>query len=339
MLRLENSAMMGEAFTEQLSVKGSNQENLMNDAQIYGMLAALGASVTWGTNSLMFTYAGSRVGSDTVTHIRLWIALVIMLVVHFVIMGTLLPHSMSLTQFLYLAASGVCGFVIGDMFLFEAFLLLGTQPALLIKTLAPAFAALVSHYFLSESLTVFQIGSIGLTLTGIALVVAKKNHQGGASSSLPRRLQTNAITRGTLYAGLAAIGQAAAMVLAKPAMSAEFSPLSATLMRLTVATPVMALIILSRKRMKLHLSVVKNRRAFTAIFLGTLLGTVLGVILAMYAVQHAPVGIASTLMELSPAVVLIISTLFLKAKIEARQWMGTALALSGSFLLVWSAAS
>ena len=309
----------------------------MSNVALLGMSAALLASVTWGINSLLFTYAGERVGSDVVTHVRLWLALFTIVVIHCVVYLSPLPAHLDAKQLTYLCFSGASGFVLGDMFLFEAFVLIGTQNALLIKTLAPAMAAFMGVLFLGEMLTFWQLLSIIVTLTGISLVVVRgssKQQEPDGASDTKKASSKNQLLKGMFYALLGALGQAGAMVLAKPAMSGDLSPLSATLIRLMAATPLMMVVVLARGRMGLHLRVILDRRASAAIFTGTMVGTVCGVLLAMFAVKSTHVGIASTLMELSPVVVLLVSTLFLGQKYRPTQWMGTALALLGSVLLL-----
>ena len=312
----------------------------MNNLALLGMFAALFASVTWGINSLLFAYAGGRVGSDVVTHVRLWLALAVILILHSVVYFSPLPAHMDARQIICLGFSGVSGFVLGDMFLFEAFILIGTQNALLIKTMAPALAAFMSVLFLGEMLTLSQFFSISVTLSGVALVVMRGSMSESSSAtsgaSLPEALSEarGRMIKGMVYAFIGALGQAGAMVLAKPAMYGDMSALSATLMRLLVATPLMLLVVLARGRISHHFSVVLDRHAFGAIFSGTMLGTVGGVLLAMFAVQNTHVGIASTLMELSPVVVLLVSTFFLGKRYLPSQWLGTALALAGSMLLM-----
>ena len=310
----------------------------MNNLALLGMFAALSASITWGLNSLLFTYAGGRVGSDVVTHVRLWLALVAILIIHSIVYLSPIPHHLESRQIFFLCFSGASGFVLGDMFLFEAFILIGTQSALLIKTLAPALAAFMSILFLGEMLTFWQILSISVTLTGIALVIVRSSPKKAAAADHadPHAVPpaTKIPLKGIFYALLGALGQAGAVVLAKPAMSGDLSALSATVIRLLAATPLMMIVVLARGRLGHHLRVVLDRRASLAIFSGTMLGTVLGVIMAMFAVKNTHVGIASTLMELSPVVVLLVSTIFLGQKYLVSQWVGTALALLGSVLLL-----
>jgi len=69
------------------------------------------------------------------------------------------------------------------------------------------------------------------------------------------------------------------------------------------------------------------------IALGALLGPVLGVSSSLLAIQHAEIGVASTLMALTPVIILPISYFVFKEKIGWQALLGTALAISGVAVL------
>ncbi|TFG57780.1 MAG: hypothetical protein E4H36_15995, partial [Spirochaetales bacterium] len=58
---------------------------------VLGQIFALIVSACWAQNSIMYTMAGNRVGSGTVTHIRMWIALPVIALVHLAFTGAILP--------------------------------------------------------------------------------------------------------------------------------------------------------------------------------------------------------------------------------------------------------
>ncbi len=71
-----------------------------------------------------------------------------------------------------------------------------------------------------------------------------------------------------------------------------------------------------------------NPTGLRFILLGTLVGPFAGIWLSMVAVQSAYVGIASTLMALTPIVMLPISFFFFKEKISKLALFGTFVSLS-----------
>ncbi|HEX7589298.1 MAG TPA: EamA family transporter, partial [Anaerolineae bacterium] len=69
------------------------------------------------------------------------------------------------------------------------------------------------------------------------------------------------------------------------------------------------------------------------IALGALVGPVLGVSSSLLAVQQAEIGVASTLMALSPVIVLPITHFVYKEKIGWQAVAGTVLAIAGVAVL------
>ena len=69
------------------------------------------------------------------------------------------------------------------------------------------------------------------------------------------------------------------------------------------------------------------------IALGALVGPLLGVSASLFAVQHAEIGVASTLMALPPVIVLPISYFVFKEKIGWQAIAGTILAIIGVAIL------
>ncbi len=52
------------------------------------------------------------------------------------------------SAWLWLSLSGVVGFVIGDVFLFEAYVRIGTRITLLLMSLSPVLTGLLSYFSL-----------------------------------------------------------------------------------------------------------------------------------------------------------------------------------------------
>lgn len=289
---------------------------------VLGHVAAIATAACWSVNSLFFMFAGKRVGSSTVTHVRLWLAMALMLALHLVLFGTWFPVQADAPRILWLSLSGLVGFVFGDLFLFEAFVLIGARRALLVKTLAPALAAVLGWVFLHEKLNLLQIGGMAATLAGIALVVGKS-----------KSAATRGSFRGVVFAFLGALGQALGVIFSKFGLSDGFSPISATLIRVAAGlVGIVAVTMISRKFVT-HFRALSDRRAAGAILAGTILGPVIGVSLSLYAIQTIPVGVASTMMEMAPVFLIPISALLFGEKISARDIVGTLIAVGGAALL------
>jgi drug/metabolite transporter (DMT)-like permease len=294
-----------------------------------GELASILTAFCWSANSVCFTVAGRRVGSSTVNVVRLWIALAAMLALHLVTAGTLFPHAEG-WRLTVLGVSGLIGFALGDAVLFEAFVLLGPRLTMLIMTLWPIFAAVLAWAFLGQTLSPLRILAMAATLGGIALVVGDHS---SAADGQPRKL-----ILGILLALGGALGQAIGFLLSKYGLADNFSPISANLIRVGAGTLAISVWLLLRGHLLENFLRLKDRRAFTFITLGALSGPVLGVVLSLYAIGHAQyLGVASTLMSLSPVILLPVSVFAFKERITPLAILGTVITLAGAAALFFLA--
>ena len=141
---------------------------------VFGELAALSAALLWAFNSILFTVAGKRVGSQTVNYLRIWLALLLLTILHQVFYQSLLPLEIGPEGLFYLALSGIVGLVLGDGCLFEAFVLIGARLGMLIMLLVPIFSTILAWIFLHESLVFIEIVGVAVSeITGSVYVGAK----------------------------------------------------------------------------------------------------------------------------------------------------------------------
>lgn len=296
---------------------------------IIGEIAALLTAVCWSFNSVIFTLAGKRVGSSTVNSLRLWIAFPALLLLHGALFGTLFPFDIELGRFFYLGLSGVIGFVIGDAMLFESFLLIGPRRTMLLALLVPVFGAFLAWVFLGETLRIVEVGSIIVTIGGVAWVVMEREVKADNPVSAPSRKNLLGIW---LAVGGAA-GQALGLLFSRIGLAGDYPAISATLVRVSVAGLLLVLFNLFRGTLRGHLGRMKDGKALLQITAGSLTGPVLGVSLSLVAIAHAHIGVASTLMSLTPVLLLPVSHFLFKEKISSRAIVGTLIALLGVVLL------
>jgi drug/metabolite transporter (DMT)-like permease len=143
-----------------------------------GEIAALGTSVCWTFTSIFFTLSGRRVGSVIVNQARLLLAVVFLSITHLLVLGVLLPDQPGLYRWFWLGLSGVIGLVLGDGFLFRAFVLIGPRRSVLLMALVPIISTLMAWLFLGETLGVTRIVAIGLTVGGVVWVVSEGETNG-----------------------------------------------------------------------------------------------------------------------------------------------------------------
>ena len=143
---------------------------------LFGELAALATSVCFSATSTLFTFAGRQVGSVVVNRTRLVLAVCFLIAAH-LLLGTPLPVHVAGERWFWLGISGIIGLVLGDAFLFQAFIWIGPRLSMLMMALAPIIASLMAWLFLDEILSVMQILGILVTVAGIAWVVLEQNGQ------------------------------------------------------------------------------------------------------------------------------------------------------------------
>ncbi len=276
--------------------------------------------------SIFFGKAGQRVTSPVVNRMRLLFATVLLCIAHLFLTGKFFPWQATPDRFLWLGLSGLIGLVLGDAFLFQAFVQIGPRISTLIMASVPVISALIAWIFLGENLSVLNFTGIIVTVAGIALVIYE--HQNGNAKKLPE--DRAAYYQGVFFAFLGAIGQAVGLVLQKKGGGGDFSTISSVLIRVSIgAIIIWGIAIFQKKAKSTLITTFTNKTSLHFILLGTLVGPFAGIWLSMVAVQSAYVGIASTLMALTPIVMLPVSFFFFKEKISKLALFGTFVSLIG----------
>jgi drug/metabolite transporter (DMT)-like permease len=193
-------------------------------------------------------------------------------------------------------------------------------------SLAPIFGSVIAWVFFGETLTPLQITGIVLALAGIGWVVM--------SHEEPPNTPHGHTKRGVFFGVLAGLGQAAGLVLSKQGMFGEFHPFQENAIRMVAAVLfTWAWTLIERKAGATITAIREKPRVLGLIALGAVVGPLLGVSASLLAVQHAEVGVASTLMALPPVILLPISYFVFKEKIGWQAVAGTVLAIIGVAIL------
>jgi drug/metabolite transporter (DMT)-like permease len=294
-----------------------------------GEVAALATSLCWALTGIFFTLGGRRVGSQVVNLTRLLLALVIMLLLHRLALGTWLPLGASVERWGWLALSGVIGLALGDAALFQALLFIGPRLAALLMALVPIISTLLAWAFLAERLAWLDVLAVCLTVAGVAWVVLERRTDDAGGAVAGRNFKWGVIL------GLgAASGQSLGLITSRLGLEGDFSVLSANLIRILAASVALWGAAAAVGQGGRPLAALRaDRRAALTILAGTVVGPVLGVMLSLLAIQRAPVGIASTLMSLTPITILPLVYWIFRERISRRAVGGTFLAFSGVALI------
>ncbi len=291
-----------------------------------GELAALFTSLCWAVAAVGFTFSSQRVSSIVTNRVRVMIAFLALMVINAVLYGQPIPLQAGGARWFWLMLSGVVGLAVGDAFLFRAFEDVGPRIGLLLLSVAPVFSSIIAWVFFGETLTPIQITGIAVTLAGISWVVLVRPAGG------EQRAKNH--VRGVGFGLLGALGQAGGLVLARPALSDDFSPFAATLIRMIAAVVILWGVAFFQKQVGETVDAVRRDPvALRWVTFGAFFAAVIGISLSLLAVQHAEIGVASTLMALPPVFMLPISYFVFKERFNWQAVAGTLVAIAGVALL------
>lgn len=290
-----------------------------------GEIASLATALCWTITSVAFESAGKRVGSISVNLIRLVIALLLISVFNLFTRGMMLPLDASSSAWFWLSISGIIGFVLGDLFLFQAFVVIGSRLSMLIMSVVPPITALTGYIMMGERISLLGLVGMMITIAGIALVILTRNPE-------DKMLRFSYPVKGLIYAFIGALGQAFGLVFSKFGMG-SYNPFAATQIRIIAAIIGFALVIGISKNWENVYLALKDIKAIKYISIGSLFGPFIGVSLSLLAVQHAPTGIVSTITSITPILIIPVAIIFLKEKVSPREIFGALITLGGVSLL------
>lgn len=304
--------------------------------QYLGEIISLIVAVSWTTGAIFADVASHRIGSINLNIIRMVFALLFLAAILFAFTGSPVPlHTDGKTRF-WFALSGVVGFVFGDLCLFNAYVRIGSLYGQLLMTLAPPFAGIAGFLMLGEKLAPTSLLAMVVTLSGIGITILSKDSE----SRLPvLKLPLS----GVLYGIGAGVGQGVGLVLSKigmehytAAMPSDAAsgvlsamPFAGTFIRVVTGIIGFSVIILLMRKAGGLKTAVKDRTSMVCCLVTTLLGPVIGVSLSLKAVQYTSAGIASTLMGLTPVLILIPYSIYAKQRITLREVAGTFITVAG----------
>jgi drug/metabolite transporter (DMT)-like permease len=291
-----------------------------------GEIAGLATSFFFAMTALIFTTTGRMVGSRVTNRMRLTFALVYLVILNLILFREPLPLSAEPSRWVWLSLSGIVGLSLGDAFLFQALVSVGARLGTLLLSLAPIFGSIIAWIFFGEVLTFWQVTGIVLALAGIAWVVL--------SHEEPPDTPHGHTRSGVIFGTLAGLGQAVGLILSKQGMVGNFPVFQANAIRMLASVLFIWIWAVLEGRAGATVSTLRAKPgALWLIALGALIGPVLGVSASLLAIQHAEIGVASTLMALPPVIILPVSYFVFRERIGWQAILGTGLAIAGVAVL------
>lgn len=201
-------------------------------------------------------------------------------------------------------------------------------------TLAPLSAALMAWVTLGQQMTLMSIVAMLVTLFGIGISVLGRGEHHKVSLKLP--------LNGVLFAIGAAVCQGVGLVLSKIGMDhydmvalAEAGvpewlvPFSANFYRCVAGIIGFSLLLWFRDGMKPLREALHDKKGLTVATATTIFGPFVGVGFSLMAVQYTAAGIASTLMAMTPIIILLPSYWLFHEKITWRAILGAVISVFG----------
>lgn len=285
-----------------------------------GEIAALGTAFCWTITALAFETASRKVGSVAVNIIRLVMALVLLSIFSYFHRGLFFPTDASMYSWYWLILSGLVGFVIGDLFLFEAFTLIGSRLSMLIMTMVPPITAVLGWLLMAEQMSWLNIAGMAMTVSGIALVIFQKHTSSGKPIKYP--------VKGLVFAFLGAAGQATGYVLSKYGMG-TYDPFAATQIRVMAGIVGFTILVSFFRRWPAVKGALFQRKAMLLMLLGATFGPFIGVSLSLLAAQHTNTGIAATIMAITPILIIPPTLIFFKQSVSWKEIIGAIISVTG----------
>lgn len=300
-----------------------------------GEIISLVVAVFWTVTALCADEASHRIGSMTVNVIRLCLASVFLGILLWFTIGHPYPLYADGKTWFWLALSALVGYLFGDWCLFNSYLVIGARFGQLFMTLAPPSAAVAGWVMLGESMTWKTALAMAVTLSGIAISILSRGQGHAVRFSLP--------LKGILLGIGAGVGQGVGLVLSKigmqhysQALPADVSgmmetmmPFASTMIRAIVGGAGFLLLMWAAGRMGDLAKAFHNREGLAYAGLTTLFGPALGVSLSLMAVRYADAGIASTLMALTPVLIILPYAMIHRQRIKLKEVLGVVVSMVG----------
>lgn len=301
-----------------------------------GEMISIGVAFSWTATALLSEFGSKRLGNLTLNVLRMALALLFSLVLFWVVLGTPIPAIGSLEAYGWMLLSGLVGYVIGDFCLFQCYIIIGSRFGQLFMTLAPLAAALMAWLTLGQQMNWMSVLAMLVTLVGIGISVLGRGEHHRLSLKLP--------LNGVLFAIGAAICQGVGLVLSKIGMNHYATgaipewliPFSANFVRCIAGIIGFSLLLYFREGFKPLREALHDRKGMSVATATTIFGPFVGVGFSLMAVQYTGAGIASTLMALTPIIIILPSYWLFHEKITWKAVLGALISVVGVSLFFYN---
>ncbi len=294
-----------------------------------GELISIGVAFSWTATALLSEFGSKRLGNLTLNVLRMALALLFSMVLFWMVVGSPLPSGVPADAFGWMMLSGLVGYVIGDFCLFQCYIIIGSRYGQLFMTLAPLAAALMAWVSLGQEMTLMSVFAMIITLAGIGISVLGRGEHHKVSLKLP--------LNGVLYAIGAALCQGIGLVLSKigmdhyetGAMPEWLIPFSANFIRCVAGIIGFSFLLYFREGFKPLRESLHDSKGMLVAIATTIFGPFVGVGFSLMAVQYTAAGVASTLMAMTPIIIILPSYWLFHQTITWKAVLGAFISVVG----------
>ena len=315
-----------------------------------GILFASTAAVIWATSSLMVKAQAAQVDTLSFNAFRVVVGALFFTVLLPFFGGWQLVSQMTPLTMLALAVSVILGFCIGDSIYFWSMTQIGASRAMPISGVYPVFTWLLAVPLLGEQVTPQALLGTGLVIVALFLLGREKPADADEANDMilapsdetePRSISARARYLGVAGAVGAALLWACATTLLRLGIQMQapvtlYENVQQTVLisayRMTIAALVLVPITQLLKGSRVwhsYRGAGLPRQIALAVY-----STGIGSLFFVLGVALAGAARAALLNSASPLIGVLFSWLFLKEKLTRRVWAGTALALTGVWLVL-----
>lgn len=294
-----------------------------------GELISLGVAFSWTATALLSEMGSKRMGNLSLNILRMTLALFFSVILFRLATGYTLPSGATAEAIGWMLLSGLVGYVIGDYCLFQCYIIIGSRYGQLFMTLAPLAAALTAWVALGQQMTAQSILAMFITLVGIAISVLGRGDHHRVSLRLP--------FNGVLFAVGAALCQGVGLVLSKIGMDhfqttdspAWLVPFSANFYRCIAGLIGFLVLMLLGGGFSPLQKAINDRKGMIMALATTIFGPFVGVGFSLMAIQYTSAGIASTLMALTPIIIILPSYWLFRQPVTWKTVAGSVVSVVG----------
>ena len=303
---------------------------------LLGEIISIGVAFSWTLAALSSEIGSKHLGVFVMNVWRMALALIFSCLLCFVLLGYPFPIYASLQTWGWLLLSGVIGYFFGDWCLFNSYLTIGSRYGKLFMTLAPMFTAFAAWGTLGQTLSWKAILAMTITITGIAISIMGR----GEGKSL---FNIQLPAKGILFGLGAGMGQGFGYVLSKIGMDHYIAdvpatvlpsiidklPFASNLIRCVAGLICFSLWLVMRGELPRLRHSSHDHRGLLAMLVAVFSGPVIGVGFSLMAANYVEAGIASTIMAMTPIIILLPSHWLFHQPVTLKGIIGAVVSVIG----------